>query len=90
MATTKKIYFIDIKDVNTNKLYNQLLDYFKNGGKSPIHIKKKNIGKFTKSADRVGQTVQEYAHSVMSNPDATTLQKKRANFAIQASKWNHK
>ena len=57
---------------------------YKKGG---IHIKKKNRGKFTKSAKAAGQSVQAHAHSVMNNPKATTLQKKRANFAIQAKKW---
>ena len=57
--------------------------------KSGIHIKAKNKGKFTASAKAAGQGVQEHAHSVMSNPNASPLQKKRANFAIQAAKWRH-
>jgi len=43
---------------------------YKYGG---IHIKKKNRGKFTKSAKAAGQSVQEHAHSVMNNPKASTL-----------------
>jgi hypothetical protein len=35
--------------------------------------KKKNRGKFTKSAKAAGQSVQEHAHSVMNNPKASTL-----------------
>ena len=54
------------------------------------HIKKKNRGKFTKSAKAAGQSVQEHAHSVMNNPKASTLQRRRANFAIQAKKWAKK
>ena len=54
-----------------------------------INIKKKNKGKFTASAKAAGEGVQEHAHKVMSNPKATTLQKRRANFAIQAKKWHH-
>jgi hypothetical protein len=54
--------------------------------KSGIHIKKANRGKFTKSAKAAGQSVQEHAHSVMNNPNASALQRKRANFAIQAKK----
>lgn len=54
-----------------------------------INIKKKNRGKFTRSAKAAGQSVQEYAHTVLNNPKATTLQKKRAQFAINASKWKH-
>ena len=54
-----------------------------------IHIKKKNEGKFTASAKVAGEGVQEHAHSVMNNPNASELEKKRANFAIQAKKWKH-
>lgn len=56
---------------------------------SGIHIKKNNQGKFTQSAKQHGENVQEYAHSVVNNPKATKLQKKRAQFAINASKWKH-
>lgn len=59
----------------------------KDGNK--IHIEKKNRGKFTASAKKAGQSVQEHARSVLSNPNATPLQKKRANFARNASKWKH-
>ena len=55
-----------------------------------IHIKKENRGKFTKSAKAAGQSVQEHAKSVLNNPNATPLQKKRANFARNAAKWHHK
>ena len=58
-------------------------------GKDPIHIMAKNKGKFTKSAKKAGEGVQEHAKNVMSNPKASKLQKERANFAIQAKKWNH-
>lgn len=54
-----------------------------------IHIKKKNRGKFTKSANEHGMSVQEYARKVINNPNATTLQKKRAQFAINAKKFKH-
>lgn len=63
------------------------IDFMKGGG---IHIKKKNKGKFTASAKAAGEGVQEHAHKVMNDPNATTLQKKRANFAIQAKKWHRK
>lgn len=66
------------------------LDFFKKGGKSGIYIKKKNRGKFTKSAKAAGEGVQEHAHKVMNDPNATPLQKKRANFAIQAKRWAKK
>lgn len=55
-----------------------------------IHIKKENRGKFTKSAKAAGQSVQEHAKSVLNDPNATPLQKKRANFARNATKWHHK
>lgn len=58
--------------------------------KTKIKINPKNKGKFTKSAKAAGKSVQEHAHDVMKNPNATPLQKKRANFAIQAKKWHHK
>ena len=55
-----------------------------------IKIKKKNRGKFTKAAKAAGESVQEHAHSVLNNPKATKLQKKRAQFAVNAKKWYHK
>lgn len=64
------------------------LEMMKNGSK--IHIKKKNWGKFSASARKAGQSVQEHAKSVLNNPNATPLQKKRANFARNAAKWNKK
>lgn len=66
---------------------NLILSFKKGGG---IHIKKENRGKFTKSAKAAGHSVQEHAHVVMNNPNATALQRKRANFAIQAAKWAKK
>lgn len=79
-------------DVNLEKIPmfrngNRLLPKHKNG--SDIHIKKENKGKFTASAKKAGQSVQEHAKSVLNNPNATPLQKKRANFARNAAKWNH-
>jgi hypothetical protein len=53
-----------------------------------IHIKAKNEGKFTASANKAGEGVQEHARNVLADPDATPLQKRRANFARNASKWN--
>jgi hypothetical protein len=76
-------------DENTN-LDNVILGYLemmKNGSK--IHIKKKNRGKFSASARKAGQSVQEHAKSVLNNPNATTLQKRRAQFAINAKKFKH-
>lgn len=61
--------------------------YLKEG--SGIHIKEENKGKFTASAKAAGQSVQEHAKSVLNDPNATPLQKKRANFARNAKKWKH-
>ena len=54
-----------------------------------IHIKKKNEGKFTKAAKAAGESVQEHARSVLNNPKATKLQKRRAQFAVNAKKFKH-
>lgn len=78
-------------DVNLEKIPmfrkgSKLLPRCKNG--SGIHIKKENRGKFTASAKKAGQSVQEHAKSVLNNPNATPLQKKRANFARNAKAWS--
>ena len=57
--------------------------------KSGIHINPKNKGKFTNSAKRAGESVQQYAKSVLANPKSTPIQKKRAVFAENSKKWNH-
>lgn len=83
--------------INDYKLaYNQLqelcndyilIDSYKKGGS--IHIKKKNRGKFTASAKQHGMGVQEYANKVLNDPNATPLQRKRANFARNAKHFKH-
>jgi hypothetical protein len=52
-------------------------------GKSPIHIKPANRGKFNATKKRTGKTTEQLAHS--SNP----LTRKRAIFALNARKWHH-
>lgn len=52
--------------------------------KSKIHIKPENRGKFTQTMKRTGKSASELKHS--SNP----LTRKRATFALNAKKWNHK
>jgi hypothetical protein len=79
-------YNIEILDKMANLEKPIAMQYLKNGG---IHIKKENRGKFTAAAKRAGKSVQEYAKSVLNNPNATTLQKRRANFARNAKKWKH-
>lgn len=78
---------LNLSDIPTFRDGNKLIPRCKKGSK--IHIKKKNRGKFTASAKRAGQSVQEHARSVLNNPNATPLQKKRANFARNAAKWKH-
>ena len=53
-------------------------------GKSGIHIKKENEGKFTETKKRTGKSTEELTHS--KNP----LTRKRAIFAKNAAKWNKK
>lgn len=77
---------LNLSDIPIFKDGNKLIPNYKKGKK--IYIKKKNRGKFTASAKRAGQSVQEHARSVLNNPNATPLQKKRANFARNAAKWH--
>jgi hypothetical protein len=59
-------------------------------GKSGIHIRKENRGKFTAAAKRAGKSVQAYASSVLANKeDHSPALVKRANFARNAAKWKH-
>lgn len=85
-----------ILETNTNKIDTNTnlenitvgyLEMMKNGAK--IYIKPENRGKFTRAAKAAGQSVQEHARSVVNNPKATTLQKRRAQFAINAKKFKH-
>lgn len=46
-------------------------------------------GAFTRAAGRAGQSVQQHAKSVLANPRASGLEKKRANFARVAAKVAH-
>jgi hypothetical protein len=55
---------------------------------SGIHIDPKNRGKFKSSSSKAGESVQQHAKSVLSNPNASAKEKKRANFARNAAKWN--
>ena len=71
-----------------DELKPEIIEMFKRGGK--IHIKKKNRGKFTAAAKRAGKSVQEHARDVLNDPNATPLQKKRANFARNSAKWHKK
>ena len=74
------------KATGLENLFEGYLELLKSGGK--IYIKKKNRGKFTESAKRAGKSVQQHARDVLKNPNATKLQKRRAQFAINAKKWH--
>ena len=63
------------------------IEFLKKGGsiptgKSGIHIKPENRGKFNALKRRTGKTTEELTHS--KNP----LTRKRAIFAQNAAKWN--
>lgn len=87
LAFTKKANKANLDDIPMFRDGSKLVPRKKNG--SGIHIKKENRGKFTASAKKAGQSVQEHARSVLNDPNATPLQKKRANFARNAAKWKH-
>lgn len=61
---------------------NNAIMLLKKGGKSQIHIKPENRGKFNALKRRTGKTTEELTHS--KNP----LTRKRAIFAQNAAKWN--
>ena len=62
----------------------QQIIYTDNYSEGGIHIKKKNRCKFTETMKRTGKTAEELKHS--KNP----LTRKRATFAINSRKFNHK
>lgn len=74
-------------DLGLENIANGYLEMMKNGSK--IHIKPENRGKFSASAKRAGMGVQEYARKVVHDPHATTLQKRRAQFALNSKKFKH-
>lgn len=84
-------FYAKFNSKNTLMLEDKKDEYtlmLKKGAK--IHIKKENRGKFTKSAKAAGRSVQEHARAILNDPNASPLQKKRANFARNAAKWNKK
>jgi hypothetical protein len=54
-----------------------------------IHIKESRVGSFTAAANAHKEGVQAYAHDVVSDPHASEAEKKKAQFAINASHWKH-
>lgn len=90
LAGSRKIQDFDSgKEYITNTYLNYMenlypvypIPSYKDGG---IHIKKKNRGKFNALKKRTGKSTEELTHS--KNP----LTRKRAIFAQNAAKWNHK
>ena len=62
---------------------------FKSGG--GIHIDPSKRGTFTAAAKAHGKSVQGFASQVLANKDNySSAMVKKANFARNASKWNHK
>lgn len=57
-------------------------------GKSGIKIKPSKVGTFT-SAAKPGESTQAHASRVLSDPNASTAMKRKANFARNAPKWKH-
>lgn len=58
--------------------------------KSGIHIKKSTQGSYTARAKARGHTVQQQARiDLAPGSKASPAVKKKANFARNASKWNH-
>lgn len=50
---------------------------------------KGTVGAFSRSAKQAGESTQEHATKVLNNPNASPLQKKRANFAKNAAHFRH-
>lgn len=75
--------------VNLDNLYRVLKDFPKyrlpghKDGKSPIHIKPANRGKFTALKKRTGHSASWF------KKNGTPAQKKMAVFALNARKWSH-
>jgi hypothetical protein len=58
--------------------------------KGGIHIKESKKGTFTAAATKHGKGVQEFAKQVLANKENySPAMVKKANFAHNASKWNH-
>lgn len=60
-----------------------------NSPQTDIHIKASRRGEFTRAATAHHMTTQQWAHHEVNDPDATTAEKRRAQFAINATKFNN-
>lgn len=70
------------KEANDHR--NMMAKSWKGNMEEEIHIKDKNKGKFNATKERTGKSTEELTHS--KNP----ITRKRAQFALNASKWNKK
>jgi hypothetical protein len=53
-------------------------------------LKESRKGTFTAAATRHHEGVQEFAHHVLANPgDFSEKERKKAQFAVNASHWHH-
>lgn len=80
----------DMKNASISNLPAQpsYLPTFANGGS--INIKPSKRGTFTAAATKHGASVQEFASRVLANKENySPAMVKKANFARNASKWNH-
>lgn len=75
-------YANNLNNLNLENINTGYIEMMKKGSK--IHIKPENRGKFTATKKRTGKTTEELTHS--KNP----VTRKRAIFAQNAAKWNHK
>ena len=87
--TFKDTYFYPLgTDYSYNNPFFKIKTEFKYGG---IHIKPSKRGTFTAAAKKHGMGVQAFASKVLANKDNySSAMVKKANFARNASKWNHK
>ena len=84
-AFYEKVKRIDIESVPYFKKGGKTSKLMEKGGKSGIHIKKENRGKFTDYCG--GKVTSECISKGKNSPNAAI--RKRATFAANARKWNH-
>lgn len=82
MSEDEQDAFVDHYQSIPDDQRNEIMQSLKSGG--TIHINPANKGKFTETKKRTGKSTEELTHS--KNP----LTRKRAVFAQNAKKWNHK
>ena len=75
---------IKLTESDLHKIVKESVERILSEGDSGIHIKPENKVKFTATKKATGKSTEELAHS--KNP----LTRKRAQFALNAKKWNHK